>query len=1174
MKSDALLNLWRKAVFQYTDLLNYCLISFLYFFLPIVGWGQPCNSNFTVSPTSVCVGENTLLQSNPQVGVVFTWDCGGCFQGNPGNSVGPHSASWTTPGTKTVTLNAQLPPGSIPLPGSGACPTTGNNLFYNVTVSGCSGPLTPAQAAGIQINIQGDYDVPLWAYDMQFYLIAPNNTTIRLYGGYTSSNCPTFDVTFSSSGVTLPDVNGNPSPCSGTFLPQGGDRHNCDAPDLPAATYPIPGNTFASVFTGVNPNGVWKLFATDRIIGGIFTLNCFTLTIPGCGTFNGDVCGCTAPTTTQLVVVNPAPPTNFTAAPAAVCTNSNVTLTYQSPPILGATFSWNCNGCLPNLGNTPNPPPISWATPGTYSVTLNVIGPPPTSCQGPSTIQVVTVNNPPQPDFSITNNVICEGQVTTLQLTAPAFVNGDVFSWNCNDCLPAIPANSNGPHAVSWASAGTKTITLQYTRSGCSPVAISKTVVVNPTPSSTFSIPPLVCSTLNTNLNYTGTAGVAAYTWNCDGCVPLPAGQGPHTISWTVASVQTRTITLQVVSSQNCVSPITTALVTVNPLPDPPLANNIAACGSGVITFTLTPGAVPANVFRLYTTPSGGVPLSFTSSTNNPITISTPNLTVTTSQVINQFYLEAFNSQTNCVSATRTLVTTTQNPLPSPPSASIAPRCSSGTVTVTAQWGAPIAGDNFHLYTTPSGGIPLVSGSDFSFTIPGVVSQTTTFYLEAERVTPQPACTSQRVAVVAEIVPLPAPPLAASPSICQFGALTITAQMGVPPGNVVLLYSQPAGGLALATDNSAPYLLKTPEISATTTFYLESQVTQSGLTCSSSVRSEVAAIVHPNPLPPSASAVERCGPGSARITAVLNPGSPNNGDQARLYRELAGGAFVAVSSINEGLELLTPSVSTNTTFYIETRNSQTGCVSARSPVEVIINPLPGAPQVQPFSRCGAGLVTFTASFTGFGGVELRLYTQPSGGSPISTSAVSPAELSGGVIQTTTTFYIASVNEKGCEVRVAAVARVHPLPGPIISRDEARCGSGAITFLAIFGSPLGDAIELYDSPVGGQALSTDYNAPYELTTPPLEVLGSTVVKSFYLQSINRVTGCAGPRVEVKGVAHLLPGVVISSPVSRCGAGSVEFTAVHSAGSSGSKMRLYDSPQGVRLYGRRGVWGRMF
>ncbi|MDW8159066.1 MAG: hypothetical protein RML72_09365, partial [Bacteroidia bacterium] len=696
-----------------------CLISTLYTFFSLTK-AQPCNSNFTVSPSVVCVGENTLLQGSPQIGlVVFTWDCDDCFQGNLPNTIGPHSASWTTPGTKTIKLQTHLPPGSIPLPGSGACPTTGHSLFYDVHVSGCSGPLTPAQAAGIQINIKGDYDVPLWAYDMQFYLVAPNNTTIRLYGGYTSSNCPTFDVTFSSNGIPLPDVVGNDAPCSGNFLPQGGDRHNCDDVDLPAATYPIPGNTFQSVFTGVNPNGTWKLFASDRIIGGIFTLNCFTLTIPGCGTFNGDVCGCTSPVTTQVVIVNPKPSSDFAATPSAVCINSSVNLNYLGIPISGASYNWNCNGCSPSIGNTFNPPSISWSSTGTYSVTLSVQGPPPSNCQSPSTVKIVTVNDPPQPNFLITNTTVCEGQTTSLEITSPSFATGDIFTWNCSGCLPIIPPNSSGPHVVSWAAAGTKTITLHYQRLGCPVVSISKTVTVNPTPASSFSIPANACSATDVSLIYTGgSTNIIAWTWNCDDCSSPPLGIGPHTISWTTNTPLTKTVSLQVVNSHNCVSPITTTIVTVNPLPDPPLANNLQVCGSGVFIFTITPGSVPGNVYRLYTLPTGGNFLTSTNATNTPITLQTPNLTTSTTQKINEFYLEAFNSQTNCKSATRTFVTVTQNPLPSAPSGEIMARCSGGMVTVTAQWGTPIAGDNFHLHTVPSGGVPVVSSSQFTLTVP------------------------------------------------------------------------------------------------------------------------------------------------------------------------------------------------------------------------------------------------------------------------------------------------------------------------------------------------------------------------------------------------------------------------------------------------------------------------
>ncbi|MCS6905628.1 MAG: hypothetical protein RML72_01935, partial [Bacteroidia bacterium] len=82
--------------------------------------------NITVNPTPtsafnainpVCVNSSTVntistvtFTGTPVVaGGTYAWNCDGCVGGNPPGNTGPHNLSWTTAGTKTVTLTLTNP---------------------------------------------------------------------------------------------------------------------------------------------------------------------------------------------------------------------------------------------------------------------------------------------------------------------------------------------------------------------------------------------------------------------------------------------------------------------------------------------------------------------------------------------------------------------------------------------------------------------------------------------------------------------------------------------------------------------------------------------------------------------------------------------------------------------------------------------------------------------------------------------------------------------------------------------------------------------------------------------------------------------------------------------------------------------------------------------------------
>jgi hypothetical protein len=77
--------------------------------------------------------------------------------------------------------------------------------------------------------------------------------------------------------------------------------------------------------------------------------------------------------------------------------------------------------------------------------------------------------------------------------------------------------------------------------------------------------------------------------------------------------------------------------------------------------------------------------------------------------------------------------------------------------------------------------------------------------------------------------------------------------------------------------------------------------------------------------------------------------------------------------------------------------------------------------------------------------------------------------------------------------------------------------------------------LYDSAVGGLALSSSVSFPYELTTPV--VTTSTVL---YLEQLHSSTGCRSSRFPVKVTIHRVPDSPLVSDIYRCGSGVGVFS----------------------------------
>ena len=241
---------------------------------------------------------------------------------------------------------------------------------------------------------------------------------------------------------------------------------------------------------------------------------------------------------------------------------------------------------------------------------------------------------------------------------------------------------------------------------------------------------------------------------------------------------------------------------------------------------------------------------------------------------------------------------------------------------------------------------------------------------------------------------------------------------------------------------------------------------------------------------PSAPAVvsatqSRCGNGTVSFSATTVTGITY-----AWYDASTGGNSVAT-----GASFTTPSLSQNTSYYLEATNASTGCVSAsRTTVNAVVNPLPTAVAVNG-SRCGTGTVTISA--TPSSGATIDWYEASTGGSALSTGSISYTTPS---LSATTTYYAAARNiTTGCvsASRVAVTATVGGSSSTVNVVGGSRCGAGTVTLSATAGA--NDQIDWYAASTGGTALATNTTT---FTTPSIS---ATTV--YYVAVTSAVAGCS-------------------------------------------------------------------
>jgi gliding motility-associated-like protein len=341
-------------------------------------------------------------------------------------------------------------------------------------------------------------------------------------------------------------------------------------------------------------------------------------------------------------------------------------------------------------------------------------------------------------------------------------------------------------------------------------------------------------------------------------------------------------------------------------------------------------------------------------------------------------------------------------PMPGVPVAADFERCGQGTAVLSAVPG--VNGDEVHWYQNASGGVLLATGA--TYTTPVLVVSRDYWAASYNRIT---GCESFRKRIHVAIHTIPAIPTVNPVQHCGSTSLTISAATG-NGGNTNRWYDAATGGNLIAQSLS----YTTPVLTGSLSYWVSSYNDTTG--CESS-RILLPVRIDPVPGTPGVSDTSRCGEGYLDLVSSLGTGGTTNA----WYDAASGGNLLDTALLFHTLYLVN-----SASYWTETIDRTTGCVSNRVKANATIHPVPGFPGAGDVTICGPDSVLLLSS-PGIDGTIDRWYDSLTGGNLLmqGNNFLTP------YLTATQRYFVASYNAVShCESsRREVLAGILPVPGP-------------------------------------------------------------------------------------------------------------------------------------------------
>ncbi len=685
----------------------------------VVNCPPPAQASISVTPLNACNSTNYCFPNiSDTIATNWWWDFGNPLATNDTSILEFPCYNYPNPGTYTVTLIINK---------GTSCADTATAIINVSSVTAAfthNAPqcalsnvtFTNTSTSSINSTIAGY----LWDFgDTQTSTLTNPTHAYATGGTYTVTLTATNSFGCTSSTTAVITINPTPAPpvASSSSPDCSGQTLSLFATLVPSATYSWTGpNSFSSSLQ--NP-----------------TIPSVTVAASGVYTVTVTVGGCTSPTATTTVVINPTPAAPTPSSNTPVC--SGQTLNLFSNTVPSATYSWTGPNSFSSALEDPSIPSVTTAASGIYTVTVTVSG-----CTSPTATTTVVINATPAAPVATSNAPICAG--LTLNLFASAIPSA-TYSWTGPNSFSSSLQNPSIP-SVTTAASGIYTVTA--TVNGCTGPAGTVNVLISNAPAAPVATSNSPICAGQTLTLFASTIPSATYNWTGPNSFTSTL-QNPTIINATTLASGIYTVTATVAG---CTGPggTTTVVVNATPVAPVPSSNSPVCAGS---TLNLFSNTVPSATY------SWTGPNSFSSALEDP---SIPSVTTAASGVYTVTVTVG-----GCTSPTAT-TTVVVNAIPSAPVASSnSPVCTGQTLTLFAS-------------TIPSATYSWTGPNSFSSalqnpTIASVTALAAGTYTVTATVS---GCTSPTATTVVVVNTTPAAPVASSNTpVCAGGTLNLFATL-------------------------------------------------------------------------------------------------------------------------------------------------------------------------------------------------------------------------------------------------------------------------------------------------------------------------------------------------------------------------------------------------------------
>ncbi len=501
-------------------------------------------TSFTFTPPMPVSPGTTVTFTNTTVGgFSFVWDFG---DGSPTSTLTHPTHTYVNGGTYVVTLTATGPNG---------CSSTASNT---ISVSACSMAAitvtdTVCEGAAAIVTFTGIAS-PAASYNWNFgsgtilsgsgagpYSISwntPGNQNVYLT--LNDGSCPPAQASMPVNVVAIPnaEISTDTTLCTGE---QSQIIFSGTAATNASFSWNLGNSTVISgTGTASDPYTVqWNTVGTDSIS--------LTVVQNGCSDSGSEV-----------IEVFPIPGSGFSVQ-ASVCAGTPVQIDYTGNAMASADYTWNFDGGIVLSGSGQGPYQVSWNSPGTHQISLNVIQ---DACPSVQTTLPINVTALPVADISADPD-LCPGEQNNISFSGSADP-GAVYNWNLGNGM-LISGSGAGPLIASWSQSGSDSISLIVEQNGCQDTGFFQ-ILIYPTPSSAFTLIPEACTEDTVQLTYIGNTGLTGqFNWDFNGASVISGNStGPYFLKWTTAGIKNISLT---VSENGCPSPVTTQVINIHDIP-------------------------------------------------------------------------------------------------------------------------------------------------------------------------------------------------------------------------------------------------------------------------------------------------------------------------------------------------------------------------------------------------------------------------------------------------------------------------------------------------------------------------------------------------------------------------------------------------------------------------------